>query len=279
MLDLFTSGDRLTPRRPYPRPQVGVSQEFLDLLAKGAPNAHAEILLDTNVMLEIYSIGALLRLADELGSEEAALTSTKYRYRQLRARHSTLLAWWLSKEGRVVGMLGNEFVDQLELMAPPNVAPDEDATATIFTKAILHVIRPLVLSGFKAGPLVAVDHVATGTKADTEILTQAAGARTPLVTHEGWTEAGFNDHPKKLRGRAKALGVPVFTAREYLDAQGVNLEAESRLFVDALREAVRQAKQDGVLQGHEVLDDLVPVYRFIMLDEVNAKYRHIVRPA
>ena len=46
-----------------------MSQEFVDLLSRAYPasNARAEILLDTNVMLEIYSIGALLRLADELG--------------------------------------------------------------------------------------------------------------------------------------------------------------------------------------------------------------------
>jgi hypothetical protein len=138
--------------------------------------------------------------------------------------------------------------------------------------------RAIASSDFKAGALTTVDHSATGTRADTEILTQAAAAQTPFVTHEGWTEAGFNEAPKKLRGRAKALGVPVFTAKEYLDAQGVDIAEECRLFVDALREAVRQAKEKGIMQGHEVLDDLVPVYRFILLDAVGAQYKHIKRP-
>lgn len=256
-----------------------MSQEFVELLSRAnqASNAQAEILLDTNVMLEIYSIGALLRLGDELGTEEAVLQSPKYRYRQLRARHSTILAWWLAKRGQVVGMLGNEFVDQLQLMAP-SVGPGEDATAFIFTAAIVRVVRPLVLGSFKAGALTDVDHSATGTRADTEILKQAAGARTPFITHEGLTETGFNEDPKRLRGRAKALGVPVFTAKEYLDSQSVNIDEECGLFVEALRAAVQEAKETGILQGHEVLDDLVPVYRFVLLDAVDARYKHVKRP-
>jgi hypothetical protein len=72
------------------------------------------------------------------------LRSPKYKYRQLRARHSILLAWWLGRKEKVVGLLGNEVVDQLELMAP-KVGPGQDGTSYIFTTAIIHVVSPLVL--------------------------------------------------------------------------------------------------------------------------------------
>lgn len=80
------------------------------------------------------------------------------------------------------------------------------------------------------------------------MLQRAAGEKTPLVTNEGLTETGINDDPKKLRARAIAVGVGVFTPKEYLDAE-----------------------------GHEVLDLLVPLYRHILLGEVDSKYEHLIR--
>lgn len=49
-----------------------MSQRFLDVIAAADPStrAQANLLLDTNVMLEIYSIGAILRVADELIAPE-----------------------------------------------------------------------------------------------------------------------------------------------------------------------------------------------------------------
>lgn len=256
-----------------------MSEKFLGLLANSdaAQNVQGEVLLDTNVMLEIYSIGALLRAGDNCGSAAAALESPKFKFRQLRARHSIILAWWLARQHRPVGMLGNEVVDQLELMAP-KVSAGEDGTSYIFTTAIVHVVLPFVIGTFKAGALTQVDHHAKGTKADTEILAQAHGSNIPLITNEGVTETGYNDDPKKLRGRAKALGVRVFSPEEYLDAQGVDIAAECRNFVAACKVGVEEARAKGVLQGHEVLDDIVGIYRFILLDEVNDEYSHVVRP-
>jgi hypothetical protein len=43
-------------------------------------------------------------------------------------------------------------------------------------------------------------------------------------------------------------------------------------------ESVAHAKDANVLDGHEVLDDLVPLYRLIRLDEVAESVAHIRPP-
>ena len=45
---------------------------------------------------ELDSTGDLLKLTDKLRSVEAIAASSEFRYRQLRSRHSNLLAWWLT---------------------------------------------------------------------------------------------------------------------------------------------------------------------------------------
>jgi hypothetical protein len=255
-----------------------MSDQFLKLISEADPlnNERADVLLDTNVMLEIYSVGDLLSIGDKLRTPEAALRSPEYGYRLLRARHSTLLAWWLAKHRRIVGLLGNEVVDQLTRIAP-KPGDGQDGTSYIFTTAIIHVVMPLVLRGWRAGPLTEVNHEAKGTKADTEILKQAASDNTPLITHEGLTQAGINDDRAKLRARAVAAGVKVFTAKEYLDSEHVDLDDESRQFLVTCRGAVSEAKEKRILKGHEVLDELEPLYRHILFGEVNSQYDHLPR--
>ena len=93
-----------------------MSQVLLDILAKAKPEElhNAEVLVDTNVMMEVYSIADLLRTGDKHGD----LAHPTYAYRRMRARHSTILAWWLGKKGRRVGLLGVEVVTLLGRLAP-----------------------------------------------------------------------------------------------------------------------------------------------------------------
>lgn len=51
-----------------------------------------------------------------------------------------------------------------------------DGTSYVTTTAIVHVVAPLVMR-FKGGPLTDVDHEARGTRADTESISHAAGAK------------------------------------------------------------------------------------------------------
>jgi hypothetical protein len=89
---------------------------FLQEIAEADPatNRQAELLVDTNVVLELMSFGDLLREGDkhrnilelmsfgrESGdrrrSAEAAWRSPEHRHRQLRARASIILMWVLAE--------------------------------------------------------------------------------------------------------------------------------------------------------------------------------------
>lgn len=256
-----------------------LSEKFRENIAKTNPatNVKATVLLDTNVLLEIYTRVDLLDSWHKCGSTESALQSSTYRYRQLRARHSTILAWWLAKNTHIVGLLGNEGAIKLAAVAPKPRA-GEDATPYVFTTAFEHVIAPFVMPGWTTGALIGVNHTAKGTKADNEILAQAAVDKTPLVTHEGLTEFGVNEDRKKLRGRAKSAGVPVFTAKEYLDSAKVDIANACREFVVACHTAVENAQPQNPVFDQFVDEELEPWYRFVLLDEVAPQYAHISRP-
>jgi hypothetical protein len=252
---------------------------FLEMIARADPtkNYSADVLLDTNVALEVYSVGDLLRVADECGTPEDALRSPKYKYRQLRGRYSTIVAWWLAKQRRKAGILGNEVVDQLQKLAPL-VPPGADGTSYIVTTAIIHVVMPFVVRG-RIGALTNVNHLAQGTAADNELLHQAIGERIPLISDEGLAESGI-PADEGLRKKVKKAGMAVFTPEEYLKSEGVDVTRECRKFVAAIPKAVREARRvvDKSLAEHEVMDYLESLYRFMLLDEIDARYAHIPRP-
>jgi hypothetical protein len=237
-----------------------MDQMLLDIMAKAQPTDlnQSDVLVDTNVMMEVYTIADLVRAGDALQD----LNHPTYQYRRMRARHSTILAWWLGKKDRRVGLLGMEVVTMLK-----KLAPEADPDLWVFTRAIVRVAAPMVMR-LKAGPLTEVDHNLTGTNADKQILAQAAGANLPLITHEGLTDHGVED--VGLRARAKNAGVSVFTAEEYLRAEGVDVDQECREFIVACRAAVAECAAQKVLEGDRALSDLTGLYRHILNGEVSA---------
>jgi hypothetical protein len=258
------------------------SDDYIQRLANADPAANVQtgILFDTNVMMEIYTVADLLKLGDELGSAEAALASPRFRWRQERSKHSTILAWHVARQRKVVGVLGGEVIALLERIAG-KPEPGHDGTSYVLAAALIRVVRECVLipNGWREGGLTEVDHRKEGTQADNELLRIAVEAMLPLVTWEGYTEGAFSTNPKSLRNKAKAAGVKVYTPTEYLESEGVNVEEESHAFVAACVEGVRVAKANGMLGGHEVVDDIVPLYRFILLGEVEDAFAHVPRPS
>ncbi|MDB4953221.1 MAG: hypothetical protein JWO36_790 [Myxococcales bacterium] len=258
------------------------TDEYIERLASVDPatNVHAEILFDTNVMMEIYTVADLLKLGDELGSAEAALGSPRYRWRQERSKHSTVLAWHVAKCRQVVGILGSEVIALLERIAG-KPEPGKDGTSYVLAASRVRVVREFVLipNGWREGGLIEIDHRKEGTQADHELLRIAIEDKLPLITWEGYSEGGFSSSPKSLRNKAKAAGVAAYTPKEYLEAEGVNVDEQCAEFVAACTKGVDEAKAQGMLGGHEVLDDIVPLYRYILLDVVNDALAHIPRPA
>jgi hypothetical protein len=58
-------------RQPSPRRPQEPDGDFLRLIASAKPEIDPNILIDTNVMVEIMTIGDLLRGASEAGAAEA----------------------------------------------------------------------------------------------------------------------------------------------------------------------------------------------------------------
>ena len=258
---------------------VGVSEDFIQHMQQVDPatNYRCDLLVDTNTVAEALSVGDLLRVGDELGTVEELRRSTKFRYRHARARYTTVLVWWLSQQKLNAGILGNEVGDLLRDKLAPRPTAGGDGTSFTLTVAIMHVVCDYV-TRWPFGALTDVDHTLKGTAADSELLRIALRDNHGIVTYEEYTERGIVPNPKKLRSRAQAAGVPVYTPQEYLAANNVDVDAECRRFMTCLVDAVAEAKRANVLDGHAVLDDLVPLYLMILLDEVDDSVAHVVAP-
>jgi hypothetical protein len=260
-----------------------MGEEFLKLIETAKSDATGSVLVDTNVMMEIYSIGDLLVLGDKLGTQEAIAASPEFTYRQVRSRYSNLLAWWFAQTGTVGGLLGNEVVDMLK----GKLAPETDGNSYAITTGIMHVIKPYVLKGMRVGPLLEVNHLAAKADADTELLRIAKVDNLPLITWEGFTQRGLTDRKPRgelnLRGRCHEAGVVVHTPQEFLASKNVDVDVEARRFCDACRAGVDEARAQGVLMdtaaGRDVMDLLVGLYRWIMLGEVSPEYAHLKQAA
>lgn len=244
-----------------------MTQQFVDHMrgVDPATNYRCDLLVDTNVAVEFFSMGDLLRVGDEIGSSALLRGSPSFEYRLARARHSIVLVSWLGQRGLNAGMLGNEVDDMLDTKLAPKPKPGGDGISRAITSAIMHVVCDYV-TGWPIGALTKVDHTLKGTAADTELLRMACEDKLAIVTNEEFTPGGIVPDPKKLRSRARAAGVAVYTPEEYLAANHVDVAAECVRFVLHLAVGVDAAKSRGVLGGNRVLDDLVPLYRMILLD-------------
>lgn len=245
------------------RPSL-MGTKFRKSIAKGSTTSvEVDVILDSCIVGEIYSIGDLLREAEKPGFNEASLDSPTFNYRRQRVRHSIVLAWWLAKHGRVAANFGLEAMDLLQ----HRLSREEDAASFAFTAAYLHIVKPFVLNGWGVQAFTSVNHDAEGTDVDTQLLDIAARDRIPLITHEGFTEEGFNiSDLKKLRNRCLSAGVTVYTSQEYLAAQEVNVHAECEQFLRGLAVAVQIARERRILYGKDVVDALEPIYSSILKD-------------
>lgn len=253
-----------------------MSQRFIDRMKNADPAKMVEstVFVDTNVVAEFDTLADLFNLSDKHLTIEDSLRSPEFRYRQYRLKHSVLLMWWFAKNKIVAGVLGNECID---LVTGRLAVPKLPSQYTV-AKAIYHVVRPFVWQGWHVAAVSTVNHALTGTDADDELLRVASEDNVPVITWEGFTPTGFVANPKKLRDKCKARGVPVFTPAEYLAAERVDLEDQTRRFLFALNKGVREAHAKKILAGKNIVENLVPIYRLILLDEIDPAYGAVVRP-
>jgi hypothetical protein len=173
------------------------------------------VVIDTNVMLDIYSPNHLMDAYEKLGVDEP--DDPFLVYRRARAREALLLAIHLHRAEIVSYSLLDENAEKLLEFAPSNKLGD---FPTHFVIVMIHYVRDRILKGWESiGPFKDPD-APRGDKADDALVRYAQERGIPLITFEEYTPAGVVEKNKKgIRAKAKAAGVRVFTPREFYAAQ------------------------------------------------------------
>jgi hypothetical protein len=188
----------------------------------GAPEPPLVAVVDTNVLIDVYSCHDLTSTYEQVGVE--ALDSSSAIYRRARARESLLLVIYLHRVRARTYSLHSEPLDVLTT----NVDPQDDATfETHFTKMVVNFVLPVVLPGWDA---VRPDTPTreTGNAADAALIAYAKKSGLPLITNEGFTSTGYFEG--KIARRARAEGVAVFFPHQFY-AQKIDEAAEIEDFV------------------------------------------------
>jgi hypothetical protein len=165
-------------------------------------------ILDTNVVLEIYSIHDLFEAYDRTGADD--VDAPELVFRRARARDSLLLAMYFHATRAKTVALPQEFQRILTGRVPPEASED---ARWHFTWLFWTFVHKQVLSGWKSNTVPGSDDGLRGNKCDDRLVQIASDNSLPLITCEGMTIDGVVD--AKIRKKATAAGVPVFTPREF----------------------------------------------------------------
>lgn len=239
-----------------------------------------QLVLDTNVALEIGS-AELWTHGDAHANAEAIRKSPDFRSRQLRARYSLGLAWVCASESLATLSLKDELLTLLKRNAPPG----SGRPAAALTTVISHLVLEGLLGGWRGVLWKDDEFEPSGTDADNFLVRVAQHYRVPLITNEGLTLAGVDNHPRKLRGRCIAAHVAVYSPKEYLDKKGVDVDIAVRGFYDAfvalgeraLRgETALEIRRPGVVQA---LGLLRAFYSFVLFDSVDESVQRVAPPS
>lgn len=170
-------------------------------------------IVDTNVLVDLYSCSDLLKEYESLGLPDLAraMRTPKAIWRRARARESLLLVWHFHLvEARTFHLV----TEQIDILLRPDVAkPGGGKFTGAFATVFVNFVKERVLSGWNSGTNEDVGRGLKGTAIDNLLLATAKRAGLPLVTNEGYSESGVADI--KLRGKCVAQGVPVFIPRHF----------------------------------------------------------------
>lgn len=183
--------------------------------------------VDTNVLLDIASCHNLSGTYEVVGVR--GVHTQQAVYRRARVREAFLLAMYWNQLGSATYGLLDETRERLLANVDPAVG---DAPETHFTTRMFHFILPALLPGWKCG---LAEQAARGNAADDHLLAFALEHRLPLVTTEGFSEAGVAE--RGLRRKAVLAGVPVFTPRELWKGKINEEESMAAFFRDFNRHA------------------------------------------
>lgn len=165
-------------------------------------------IVDTNVILDVFAVSDLLDAYAKAGGEsDAAL------FRRVRARESHLLAWYLHSIGATTFSLPAESTRIMARRAPPDAM---NTFASQHVQLSIYFLSDYVLDRWDSRVEPGSDAGLSGEACDDKLVEMALRHRAPLITNEGYSIRGVSaDEPRKLRAKASARGVPVFTPRQF----------------------------------------------------------------
>jgi len=231
-------------------------------------------LLDTNVILEMYSSHDLLaveanmpvalEVESRLLPQDAAGASAKRQqvelFRVRRAANALALAIHFH-ETQAFTLCLEEAVTKIVQC----VAPGGGTAAENYIIAYRDFVRPRALPGWTNAKVPNVPLDLAGDAADAELVVQARKYGWPLITNEGNSHEGIKD--VRLRKAAKDAGVRVFTPGEFV--KGKMKRNMRRGFLDrfkANRSKYREGESDfSVAQAS--LDGIYEYYCGLLSEE------------
>lgn len=201
--------------------------------APGLLLAHScSCVFDTNVVLELYSLHDLTRLYNQKHAVHGETTEDlpEVMHRRERAADTLALAIALHETQAQSFHLVSEALALLEKRVPHDSSTFERA----YTGLFIHYIKDYCLADWGHISWEELGVGVTGDDCD-ELLLDVARANTlPLITNEG-NKVGGIDESHGLRGRARALGVRVYTPGEYVATLGVAFPAASQAFANRFK--------------------------------------------
>ena len=198
-------------------------------------------IVDTNVLLDIFSCHDLSTLYDRLGHADVAAYDPQATYRRARVRDSLLLAMYLHNRGATT-FSPYEARTIMVARVPPSAV---DTFENHYTTIIVNFVKDQLLSRWRALSQNEDDNL-HGTRVDESLIALAGERQVPLITNEGFTQAGVVE--TGIRERAARAGVVAVAPREFFQGQ-LDEEGAARAFIAAFR-----GRANGYIDSHPKRD-------------------------
>lgn len=173
-----------------------------------------DAVLDTNVMLEIYTCADLFNTYRDRNITLADIDDNDHAVRRrARAQNSILLADYLHHTGARTYGLTSEFLAKLQAIVPPDAGDDKTSDEGLLrhfnlmiTKQVIHFLKDNVLSDWQHEGARKPDGLRSN-PADKALIAFAKERGLPLIS---------NETVGKMRRTALADGVAIFTPGEFI---------------------------------------------------------------
>jgi hypothetical protein len=219
-----------------------------------------EVVLDTNVFLETFSIGDLMKEGYRLGAEGDPMKDSLCRFRIGRTYHGLALAVAFHlRESETFG-IGDESAAAMRRLVPTDDPSQPDYHFVIH---LTNLVKERILTGWTPTVTQNLSGDLSNPDRDSLLLEIAKLIDRPLVTNEGNTHKGLAD--KRLRRLARDAGVDVLCPMEMNKRWGVDTDGAWRwlltefdenaaAYLDSFERSKRKVMHDGLVELRGILE-------------------------